>query len=325
MGVERDSGKKPNFGKPICIGIIVFLGAIVIYLVIGPGNRDIILSQYTTLTNGGKAGITPQLQFLRVYTMTTGDTTLAMSAGLSQDEIENLINTGTTDEPTAGDGSGGSGAINSPWDANTIEEAIAIYKASVTACNMEAKTSNGIVYPVEGQVDYWVLHGGGGNGCHGLGKGCMWFASAVAASMATGNIVGIESLLEARGYSVSMQGGGAYIEPGISYVGFNSGGAYEDGNKCTPAGLLSGFCTVGNDDSSKTYDQSFIESGGVYLVHAANDNNKLYSKTGEHWFVVAGKVNGDYIILNGSGSIGKDGILKSSDLGLINHWMKVSA
>ena len=105
MRGEGNGGNRPNLGKPLPILMILLLGMVMIFLVTGSGSAGDVFSQYNTLTNGGKAGITPQLQFLRVYTLTTGDTSLALSAGLSQDEIDNLIENGHTgDEDVSDDG-----------------------------------------------------------------------------------------------------------------------------------------------------------------------------------------------------------------------------
>lgn len=102
MRGEGNGGNRPNLGKPLPILMILLLGMVMIFLVTGSGSIGDVFSQYNTLTNGGKAGITPQLQFLRVYTITTGDTSLALSAGLSQDEIDNLIENGHTGDDNGG-------------------------------------------------------------------------------------------------------------------------------------------------------------------------------------------------------------------------------
>lgn len=317
------NNRKLNLGKPVPIIILLVLIFIMIYLVSDAGSSGTILSQYGTLTNGSHAGITPQLQFLRIYTMTTGDTRLALKAGLSLDEVEQLVEKGTIEDEF--EAVEGGGVIDPPWDTDSLEEAVRQYNESATCSNMKVNNSNGISYPGEIQNSYWTSNGGNGGGCHGLGQGCMWFSSSIAASMVTGRICGVQTLLENRGYSVKIVGGNAYInDPGLIKVGYSGSYEYKDGKPCTPKGLLDGICNVSNDSTTIRYEQSVIDNGGVYLAHVSDDRADKYSRGGQHWFVIAGKNENGYIVLNGAGSIGRDGIFKMEDSELINHWITVT-
>lgn len=298
--------------------LAALLCVVIFYLVIDLGSAPEVFKAYGTLGGNITSNFNKTVTFLSSYIKNTGDLTIAEAAGLSEEEIKELIEPSVGTEESESTGTAGIvGSTPVSWTSSTLQDSINKWKQSHTVQNMIMDTDGGITYPREQQVTYWTGNGGKGGGCHGLGAGCLWFSSAVAASMVSGNVVGVSDLLAARGYKVKLKDGSAYIEPGMEYVGTNSSGCYPDGNACMPGGVLSGFATV--KVSSNFYDQNFINNGGVYLVHANGDTSALLSSGDQHWFVIAGKDSqGRYIVLNGCGSQGSKGYMDPNLRGLLN-------
>lgn len=122
--MNRNTSGGSNFNKWLFIILAIILGGISIYLVIGSNTTNDILSKYNNLSNGGRAGITPKLQFLRIYTMATGDTTLALRAGLSEEEVTELVETGQLNSGTGNSGNTTSGSVNYTGTSGLIQYTI---------------------------------------------------------------------------------------------------------------------------------------------------------------------------------------------------------
>lgn len=293
----------------------VILGLLIVtlvYLMVDVGSAKDVFKQYESVKGGKSSSFSRRTVFLNSYIEATGDLSIASSLGLSTEEMQGLggnkkKNTGGNQPP-----------IN--WGTD-LQAAIDKYKSSHIS-NMTKAVSCGIEYPMDNQTGMMTANGSGTS----LSQGCMFFSCAVAASVVRREVIGVDVLIQNAGHKTSKDSKGLVISPKLPKVGLNSGSSYSNGKPCTPTGLLSGLCTVGKDyGKSMSYDQSFINSGGVYLAHVAGDTSHKYSYGVEHWFVIAGKnYDGSYIILNGAGSNGKNGKFYDSDKGLLNHWMEVS-
>lgn len=183
--------------------------------------------------------------------------------------------------------------------------------------NMALKqTKMGVQYYGESQTAPWTK----GTKQHCLSQGCMWFAMSVATSYLQGNPVYVHELLHAAGGTsakANSSGSSVDIQPAMNYVGIANSPVFAGGSvNATPAsviGALNKGFNVGNDNpGSGWYSDTFVGSGGIYLVHAKDDSAHALSSGGQHWFVVVGKgqVSGGqecYLVINGAGSQGGDG------------------
>lgn len=95
----RNSNKGPLSIVGFILRILYILMLILlIYLVIDfGGNSSDILSQYVNLTSDSKSDFSKSLQFLKTYTQTTGDITLALNTGMSKEDAEELLEEGNMD------------------------------------------------------------------------------------------------------------------------------------------------------------------------------------------------------------------------------------
>lgn len=199
--------------------------------------------------------------------------------------------------------------------------------------NMQLKqTQCGVQYYGESQTKPWTQ----GTSGHMLKSGCMWFAMSAAASYVSNSPVYVHELLHVAGCSTAYADSGnvsVNIQPKMNCVGQSGETVFVGGSVVSnPKEILSaaGY-TVSSDsgNSSGWYDENFINSGGVYLIHIHNDKSSKLSKSGTHWFVVVGKgqYNGSevYLVINGSGSQGGNGYAIPNTLeSLMNHCYKVS-
>lgn len=199
--------------------------------------------------------------------------------------------------------------------------------------NMQLKqTQCGVQYYGESQSGTWST----GTSGHSLKYGCMWFAMSAAASYISNQPVYVHELLHVAGCTTAYADSGNIsvdIQPKMNCVGQSGETVFVGGSIVSnPKEILSaaGY-TVSSDlgKSSGWYDENFINSGGVYLIHINNDNSSRLSKSGTHWFVVVGKgqYNGNevYLIINGSGTQGGNGYAAPSTIdSLLNHCYKVS-
>lgn len=322
--------------KPVVIvaGLVtLFFLVITIWLMLPAGNSAVeTIKIYSELTSKSNGTVDKKLMFVAAYVKATGDVTIAQRLGYSQQTIDEVLQPTDPGDQDPSNQDGPHGGVQPSWTAATLQQAVAEYKADHPVTNMKVKQAGGISYPADSQNSYWTGNGGNGGGCHGLGSGCMWFASATAASVVNGRVIGVADLLEARGYTLSTQNGNAYINnPGLSRVGLDGGATYADGKPCTVSGLLSGFCNVSNNKATRTnqsnpwYSQDFIDSGGVYVVHASGDTSHNVSGGGQHWFVIAGKnADGTFIVLNGCGAHGSQGYCTAADAALCGWVLEVT-
>lgn len=83
---------------PVALTLVI----LVVYLLIDYGDAASLLKSYNAVTPDNSSGFNRQLQFLKEYTLATGDLSLAISAGLSQEDAESMAQ-GTFDPNPTGD------------------------------------------------------------------------------------------------------------------------------------------------------------------------------------------------------------------------------
>lgn len=317
--MNRNTSGGSNFNKWLFIILAIILGGISIYLVIGSNTTNDILSKYNNLSNGGRAGITPKLQFLRIYTMATGDTTLALRAGLSEEEVTELVETGQLNSGT-GTNSGGSGIIRPPVSGSWQQQLDALANSGSADAphynnqNFKIVNINGTEFIYESQNSQYPLVYGGSETVSGAG--CFLFAVSAIISNKSGQIVSVADMMTKNGSMVTFNNNYNYNYPPNSQ--FNLiGSLYSAKNILSMYGLDNGLEIIASDNSivaGKDFHES-IESAidnGYYVLYYCHDGYGILSSssgTGKHWTVIVGYDDSNYYFLcNGgrSNSINKD-------------------
>ena len=94
-----------KFFKIMIIPLLIAISITIVYLTIDYGSSDEMASIYEGIKPDSSSGFNKALQFLESYTQTTGDTSLAIKRGLSEEDANDIVNGGTTQnggDPTTG-------------------------------------------------------------------------------------------------------------------------------------------------------------------------------------------------------------------------------
>ena len=291
-----------KFGKVGSVLTFIFLGIalfICVYLIADVGNAQEVLEAYYQVEPTTTSSFSKTQQFLRTYIMQTGDATIGMTLGLSDEDINELIN---NPGGSGGSGGGGTNGVTTPWDATTINTAIAEHCTSwggYDTANWSTQEINGVYYPR--QLQSKALFSGVQNTANQTikGKGCMWYAMQTIVSAKSGELWGIEDLLTKVGYTVTYSNGVMTTNTKLPCVGLDSSKVYADGSTtATPDAILNatGKVTCSGDKGS---DSSQIDSSKICLVHITGEPTpRQMSSGGEHWFLIVGESGNNYIIAN---------------------------
>lgn len=87
------------------IPLLIAVSITIVYLTIDYGSADEMASTYERIKPDSSSGFNKALQFLESYTQATGDTSLAIKRGLSEEDAEEIVSGGTTQnggDPTTG-------------------------------------------------------------------------------------------------------------------------------------------------------------------------------------------------------------------------------
>lgn len=330
------NNRKPNLGKPVPIIILLLLGFIMIYLVSDSGSAEGILSQYGTLTNGGHAGITPQLQFLRIYTMTTGDTTLALRAGLSLDEIEQLVDEGHIGDDGDNGGTSGketfaSGKTVEEWKKALKERADNegnVGEYFQVGAGYKIVEFNGSAYLIEVQSNgKWPVYNGTENGeiVTVDSVGCYMFACSTAINTLNNSTVSIADIMKemrpdksnysydsnAHTWTGSMTKVGQGVDSECKGVFTSRGLSY---------GTISDKSLTGAQAKDVMLKEGFDNT--VYIIYGHKSG--VISSGSKHWVVCIGADDSNLYVLN-NGSRGVEVSLdKLSNSGDVTTIIKVS-
>lgn len=140
------------------------------------------------------------------------------------------------------------------------------------------------------------------------GVHCFFIAMNCVASGLKGSTVTLDEVFAADGSVLTINGNVAQ-----SNKDFNGGSARAN-NILKNLGINQKFVEM----------TSYTSDGGIYLLHASNDNAHRFSSSGNHWFIV----NGETLMSKaGSHSIGykltQDDINYINNSGIFNHWYKI--
>ena len=288
--------------KALCLMICI----ISLYLVIDAGSDATgIIRSYLGIENNSKSDFSKSMQFLRTYTQATGDLTLALNTGMSQEEAEEFyeeIKQPEVETPESPDSNNGS---PTPWDSSDPDAAITThcnswgYPRTVGNSNtwqIVNHSSGTYIWQTQGSL--WTEIGSGSSSLKSAG--CMYFCISAAICNTKGVVFGVEDMLKELGYTVSFQSNPPKFKTAeqMSYVGNHPGYKHPDGTDASLLALLDKFGLQHSDDG-EIIDESKLSSG-MYLCHVKDEtaNRLSSSSSNEHWFLIVGADGQDYELAN---------------------------
>lgn len=115
------------------IPLLIAVSITIVYIVIDYGSSDEIVGIYEGVKPDSTSGFNKALQFLESYTQATGDTSLAIKRGLSEEDAEIIASGGTTQN---------SGANYNPTVNASVQEIINMSESQVWQLISEGKYSS---------------------------------------------------------------------------------------------------------------------------------------------------------------------------------------
>lgn len=128
-----------KFFKIMIIPLLIAVSITIVYIVIDYGSSDEIVGVYEGVKPDSTSGFNKALQFLESYTQVTGDTSLAIKRGLSEEDAEIIASGGTTQnsgDPTT------NGANYNPTVSASVQEIINMSESQVWQLISEGKYSS---------------------------------------------------------------------------------------------------------------------------------------------------------------------------------------
>lgn len=296
-----------------------------VYLMIGSASSKSILIAYNAVKPDSASDFSKTLLFLQSYTQTTGDTSLAIKKGMSEEDAEEIAKGGTANDP--GDGSTTAGVDNSNFGALSLSDQISELQKSDGGFNYTYYKNYLKTYTYDNHEFVWESQSASGPWgsftpkSKSLGKaGCFFYATAALVGAEKGKVYTIENLLTDLGATVSYDASGVFVVNNSPIKDLSGS-----------VGLLnkilsnSGCGKTAKDVSS--INESKLANGTMYIIHAKGSigsSTKLYSTggDGEHWTAVVGITkDGKYLVL-GNGSRGVE--IDSSNFNKLNHIYEVN-
>lgn len=121
------------------IPLLIAVSITIVYIVIDYGSSDEIVGVYEGVKPDSTSGFNKALQFLESYTQATGDTSLAIKRGLSEEDAEIIASGGTTQN--SGDPATNGANYNSTVSAS-VQEIINMSESQVWQLISEGKYSS---------------------------------------------------------------------------------------------------------------------------------------------------------------------------------------
>lgn len=128
-----------KFFKIMIIPLLIAISITIVYIVIDYGSSDEIVGVYEGVKPDSTSGFNKALQFLESYTQATGDTSLAIKRGLSEEDAEIIASGGTTQnsgDPTT------NGTNYNPTVSASVQEIINMSESQVWQLISEGKYSS---------------------------------------------------------------------------------------------------------------------------------------------------------------------------------------
>lgn len=128
-----------KFFKIMVIPLLIAISITIVYIVIDYGSSDEIVGIYEGVKPDSTSGFNKALQFLESYTQATGDTSLAIKRGLSEEDAEIIASGGTTQN---GGDPATNGANYNPTVSASVQEIINMSESQVWQLISEGKYSS---------------------------------------------------------------------------------------------------------------------------------------------------------------------------------------
>lgn len=128
-----------KFFKIMIIPLLIAVSITIVYIVIDYGSSDEIVGVYEGVKPDSTSGFNKALQFLESYTQATGDTSLAIKRGLSEEDAEIIVSGGTTQN---GGDPATNGAGYDPTVSASVQEIINMSESQVWQLISEGKYSS---------------------------------------------------------------------------------------------------------------------------------------------------------------------------------------
>lgn len=128
-----------KFFKIMIIQLLIAVSITIVYIVIDYGSSDEIVGIYEGVKPDSTSGFNKALQFLESYTQVTGDTSLAIKRGLSEEDAEIIASGGTTQN---GGDPATNGANYNPTVSASVQEIINMSESQVWQLISEGKYSS---------------------------------------------------------------------------------------------------------------------------------------------------------------------------------------
>lgn len=128
-----------KFFKIMIIPLLIAVSITIVYIVIDYGSSDEIVGIYEGVKPDSTSGFNKALQFLESYTQVTGDTSLAIKRGLSEEDAEIIASGGTTQN---GGDPATNGANYNPTVSASVQEIINMSESQVWQLISEGKYSS---------------------------------------------------------------------------------------------------------------------------------------------------------------------------------------
>lgn len=163
-----------KFFKIMVIPLLIVVSITIVYLTVDYGQSDEMVGVYEGIKPDSGSGFNKALQFLESYTQATGDTSLAIKRGLSEEDANNIANGGTTQN-----GSEISNGANPDNNPSLVQPASSDdYRPGAQAIAMTYKNSSGSFNYSQssGSNGEWSYNGKTHNSSH---RDCSCFVSAM--------------------------------------------------------------------------------------------------------------------------------------------------
>lgn len=290
--------KKQGVWRIFSNTILVISAIVMLNLLMGLGDTKSIFNSYDNLKPDTKSGLNKSLHFVEVYTRVTGDTTLAINAGVDRQ----TVNQWSTDGTSLVGGEISRGAVSHTANYTEAEWATALKSRSndeyfKIGNGYRITEHNGVQYLVEQQSAYWnKIKGTSSNTVSS--HGCWLFAQSNAANALNGTTYSVADILETRngaGYNASWntnikkwtgkQTTMAQRTLSEEAVVFNMLG-------CKATQLSSGRITA-QEAYNKMKARGFNNT--VYIIYGHKPG--VLSSGIDHWLVVVGLTNDGFQLL----------------------------
>lgn len=309
--------------------VLIFIVTCV-YLMVGSVSSKGILKSYNAVKPDSSSGFSKTLLFLQSYTQSTGDTSLAIKKGMSQEDAEEIANGGTVVD--AGDGSTSGGFTYAAGRTKSDIEAALSARASSegdageyfsTSSGWKITEVNGNAYLVEVQGGKWSAVANGSSSTV-ASVGCYMFACSTAINALNMSTVSIADFMHD---AYPSQTNISYSKSSHSWTGYANHVGYESSVASTIFNKYNlNYKSLNSKGITGEEARQIISNEGfdncVYIIYGHKSG--VLSSGSDHWTVCVGTTDNSLYILNNETRSVEIPVDKISNSGAITHILKIS-